>query len=408
LGQINSKSFSFLSPQNERDKISLKLSRMKKSLKKLDNPCIDIPAIQIIGTNGKGSITAFLESICSLANIKIGVTTSPHLLEITERIRVNQTQIKIQTFEYLLEDIQKEVSEFRLTPFELIICCALKYFESNNVELIILEAGLGGRLDATTAHNLRPIIAIGNIGLDHTEYLGNSIEKITQEKISVIKKDSFVVSCKQDHKVEKLINKRVESIGAKIFWVEPLSEDWELGLNGAFQKQNAAVAFKVANLLLRQGWHIKKEIIRKGLAKAKWSGRLEVINWKNKKVLVDSAHNPSAAAVLANERKNWLYQEKGIYWIIGVQKQKDIASIIEVLREPLDKIFLVPIQNQESWTLNDILKVPNFNIQNITEYKSLEDALHQLLNLGEWPEASPVLTGSIYLVAEFIKFSKIS
>ena len=273
MQNINAKNFNFLSLKNEREKINLDLTRMRQALLKLDNPCLNTPAIQIVGTNGKGSISAFLENILCLAKINIGVTTSPHLFEVSERIRVNQKQISTENFDILFKNIQTKLFEYKLTPFELIICCGLKYFELNNVDLLILEAGLGGRLDATTAHKLRPIIAFGNIGIDHTEYLGDSLEQITREKAAVIDKGSFVVSSEQNSIVRKIINDRVKEIGANITWVEPLNENWELGLKGNFQKQNAAVAFKVAQLLIEKGWSIKQDAIRKGLSLTKWPGR---------------------------------------------------------------------------------------------------------------------------------------
>ena len=198
LQNISSKNFNFLSLNNERKKINLDLTRMREALLLLDNPCQNTPAIQIVGTNGKGSISAFLENILSVAKINIGVTTSPHLFEVSERIRVNQKKISPEKFDALLRYIQTKLFECKLTPFELIICCGLKYFEINNVKLLILDAGLGGRLDATTAHKLRPIIAFGKIGIDHTEYLGDSLEKITKEKAAVIEKGSLVVSCEQN------------------------------------------------------------------------------------------------------------------------------------------------------------------------------------------------------------------
>jgi len=408
LQNFNINNFNSLSPKNEREKINLELTKIRKALKELDNPCINIPAIQIVGTNGKGSISAFLESILCCSKINIGVTTSPHLFDISERIRVNQIKIKKDNFKILLKNIQNKLLALNLSPFELIICCALKYFDQNNVDLLVLEAGLGGRLDATTAHKFRPIIALGNIGIDHTEYLGDSLEKITREKVAVIEKGSLVVSSHQKSIVKEIINERIKQVGAHIFWVESLTKDWELGLKGNFQKQNAAVAQKVANLLTERGLLISKKNIKEGLSKAKWPGRLEIVNWENKKILVDSAHNSSAAEVLAHERKSWDEEENGVYWIIGVQRQKNILMIIKKLIQSKDKVLLVPVPNQESWTLNEIAKLSEFNFDNIYEFKNFQEALQYLYKLDEWPKCIPVLTGSIFLVSEFLKFSKIN
>ena len=406
MQNISAKNFNILSLKNEREKINLDLNRMRQALFKLENPCHNIPAIQIVGTNGKGSISAFLENILCKAKINIGVTTSPHLFEVTERIRVNQIKISTKKFEILLKNVQAKLSEDKLTPFELIICCGLKYFELSNVDLLILEAGLGGRLDATTAHKLRPIIAFGNIGIDHTEYLGDSLEKITKEKAAVIDKGCFVVSSEQNAIVRTIVNDRVKKVGAHIKWVEPLNEDWELGLNGNFQKQNAAVALNVAHILVERGWNIKKKDMMMGLANTKWPGRLEIINFDCKKILVDSAHNASAAKTLSYERENWPNQAKGVYWIIGVQKQKNINLIIKNLIKSIDKVLLVPVPNQPSWSLSDISKISNINLDTFIEFGDFREALIFLKNLKEWPSCIPVLTGSIFLVSEFIKYSK--
>ncbi len=404
---LNIENFDLLSPKLERENIQLGLSRIKKALRDLNNPCKNIPAIQIVGTNGKGSITAFIENILYADKKNIGVTTSPHLLDICERIRVNKEKISKEEFERLFKKIKNNLSTHKLSPFEQIICCALNFFDSKKVDLLILEAGLGGRLDATTAHPLRPIIAIGNIGLDHKEYLGDSIEKIAKEKLAVIEKNAIVVTGRQNIKVEEIIKTRAKEVGAKIIWKEPLSSNYDLGLKGNFQKQNAAVAIGVIEELINFGFKIKECSISKGLKNTKWSGRLEIINCFNKKILIDSAHNYSAAKALSVERETWNYNQEGIYWILGVQIHKDIASIIKVLIQENDHILLVPIPNQASWTLKDLSKINGLNHLNINEFERVDLAFNYLLELKKWPKCNPVLTGSIFLVAEFIKFANI-
>ena len=237
--------FDFLSRDSEKENISLGINRIESALKKLGSPCKKTPAIQIIGTNGKGSIASFIERILFLSKINVGVTTSPHLLDITERIRVNTKTINHSVFQKIICSTKDKVEEYDLTPFELIICCGMQFFELKKVDLLILEAGLGGRLDATSAHEFRPIIAIGKIGFDHKEFLGETIEEITKEKVAVITKNACVVSCSQNEKVKKIINDKVAQVGAEIFWMEPLSKHWVIGLNGYFQKENATFHFRV-------------------------------------------------------------------------------------------------------------------------------------------------------------------
>ena len=406
MKHVNSDNFNLFSPSKERDSISLGLDKTKKVLQNLNEPCINVPAIHIVGTNGKGSISAFLESVLLTARINIGVTTSPHMLNICERIRVNKKQISKLELETLLKSIQNESQIFNLSPFELIICCALKFFESKKVDLLILEAGLGGRLDATTAFKLRPIIAFSSIGFDHKELLGESLEEITHEKVAVIEKGSTVISCKQTNIVEKIINQKVADMGAKIKWVKPLSEKFTLGLKGHFQRENAAVALGVINTLKESGWEINNEHIKDGFLKTSWRGRLEVVQWRSREFIIDSAHNPSAAKALARERKNWDYESEGIFWILGILERKDFASFIRNLVKPFDKILLVPIENQKSCRKKDIRKVNDLNSLEILEFDNLKFALEYLQNLKDWPSCNPVLTGSIYLVSEFIQLCK--
>ena len=405
MENITSNISQLISPKNERENIKLGLSRIKKVLHQLNNPCENIPAIQIVGTNGKGSITAFLENILFESNINSGVTTSPHLFDVTERIRVNKKNIDKNTFEIILKNVENSFSTFGLSPFEKIICCALKFFDEQKVDLILLEAGLGGRLDATTAHKIRPIIAIGNIGFDHKEYLGDSIEKITNEKIAVIQKDSIVVSGYQDIRVKDLIEKKVKEVGARIIWKESIPNNFELGLKGHFQKQNASIAIGVIEALKKLGYKIKEDSILKGLKKTTWHGRLEIIKYFNKKILVDCAHNYPAAKALSGERISWKNEEKGIYWILGVQRQKDMASILKVLIKKNDHLLLVPVPNQKSWKLKDLSDFQITNSIEIIEFGNFKFALNYLFELKNWPSSHPVLTGSIFLVAEFLKYT---
>ena len=405
MKNTNLKFFELISPKYERDNIKLGLSRIKKVLQELGSPCKNIPAIQIIGTNGKGSIAAYLESILFEAKKNFGVTTSPHLFDICERIRVNKKNINKVDFERMYRFIEKNFSTYELTPFEKIICCALNFFDNERVELLILEAGLGGRLDATTAHKSRPIIAIGNIGLDHKEFLGDTIEKIAKEKLAVIEKNSIVVSCNQNSLVENLINKKVEEVGAEIIWKGSISSSYQLGLKGIFQKQNASVAVGAIEALNKLDFKIKEKYIYEGLKNTTWKGRLEIINYLKKKILVDCAHNHPAAKALSNERSNWENEEKGIYWILGVQRQKDIYAILKTLLKKNDHLLLVPVPNQPSWQLNDLSQIKEIDFQKTIEFKTFELAIEYLFSLEKWPPNHPVLTGSIFLVAEFIKFA---
>ena len=400
---ITKSNFTFKVQSTEYRDMNLGKDRMALAINAMGYPCQNIPAIQIAGTNGKGSIAAFINSILSLVTIKTGVTTSPHLVDWDERICINQTKISKEEFSSLSLALSPIIDKYNLTTFETIIAIALKYFSSKEVELLLLEVGLGGRLDATTAHKYRPIIALGAIGLDHCEYLGNTLEKIAIEKASVITHKSRVITAEQNNIVRKVFRDTALRKKAVIHWVEPLPADWKLGLPGEIQHENAAVAKGVIESLKDIGWSISEEQIRKGLSNAKWPGRLQTKKWKGLPVIVDGAHNPHAARQLSIERDTWPDQESGVFWILGIQKQKDILNILKNLIREKDLTWIVPIPGQQSWSKDQILSVcPSYRNQ-IKEALNVEEVLSILRERDEWPSPIPIITGSLYLIGDLFK-----
>ncbi len=380
---------------NSRDNIDLNLHRIEKTLNLINNPCKNIPAIQIIGTNGKGSIASFLESCVIEKSLKVGCTTSPHIFDWCERIRVEGKKITKKEFETRIHNIQTKSKD--LTLFELVIACALDYFEHKKVELIILEAGLGGRLDATTAHSYRPVIGIGSIDLDHCEYLGNSIEEITYEKGATISPGCIVVSSIQKKKVEIILEEIAYKNNAKIKWVKPLSPNWELGIPGAIQRNNAAVAKGILEELVKFGWKFEEKDIINGLKNASWPARLQKISWQGKPLLLDGAHNPGAAEILAKERSLWDGNNKGVNWIIGIQSHKNGPAIIKLLIKENDFAWIIPVKNHKSWTKAKLLKACPGLANRLHESNSAEEVLEKFLLLKKWPNPCPVITGSLYI-----------
>ena len=400
---ITKSNITFKTQSTEHRDMNLGIDRMAQAINAMGDPCQNIPAIQIAGTNGKGSIAAFINSILSLVTIKTGVSTSPHLVDWNERICINQTKISKEEFSSLRQALRPIIDKYNLTPFESIIAIALKYFSTKEVELLLLEVGLGGRLDATTAHRNRPIIALGAIDLDHCEYLGNSLEKIAIEKASVITPKSTVISAEQNDIVKKVFRDMAIRQESVIHWVEPLPANWELGLSGAIQHENAAVAKGVIESLKNIGWSISEEQIRKGLLNAKWPGRLQTMKWKGLPVLVDGAHNPHAAKQLSIERDTWPDQESGVFWILGIQKQKDILNILKNLIREKDYAWIVPIPGQKSWSKDQILSFYPSNKNQIKEAFNVEEVLFKLKGLEKWPTPKPIVTGSLHLIGDLFQ-----
>ena len=383
--------------------MKLGIDRMTLAINAMGDPCKEIPAIHIAGTNGKGSIAAFINSVLSLVNIKTGVTTSPHLVDWIERICINKTPISKKEFQSLNLSLFPIAKKYNLTPFECVVAIALKYFTLREVELLILEVGLGGRLDATTAHKYRPIIAFGAIGLDHCEYLGDSLEKVAIEKAAIITSKSTVVTASQHHIVKRVFEETAKRKEAVIHWVDPLPEDWNLGLSGAIQKENAAVAKGVIESLKKIGWSISKKQIREGFSLAKWPGRLQTTKWRGLPIIVDGAHNPQAANQLSVERNAWTNQESGVIWILGIQIRKDIAGILRKLIKIKDLVWIVPVPNQQSWSKDQILSLcPEYKDQ-IKEALCVEEILSTLKKRDKWPTPPPIISGSLFLIGDLFQ-----
>ena len=400
---IAQSNFIFESKSKEFKNMNLGIDRMSLAINAMGDPCIEIPAIHIAGTNGKGSIAAFINSVLSYVNIKTGVTTSPHLVDWVERICINKTPIPKEEFQSLSLSLSPIAKKFSLTPFECLIAIALKYFTLREVELLILEVGLGGRLDATTAHQNRPIIAFGAIGLDHCEHLGNSLEKVAIEKAAVITTKSTVITATQHNIVKRVFEETAKRKQAVIHWVEPIPSDWELGLSGAIQKENAAVAKGVIESLKKFGWNISEEQLREGLSLAKWPGRLQTSLWEGMPIVVDGAHNPHAARQLSIERDKWSDEESGVIWILGIQKRKDIIGILHKLIREKDSAWIVPVPGQKSWSKDQILNFcPEFKDQ-IKEALNVEEILSALKKQPRWPSPPPVISGSLYLIGDLFQ-----
>ena len=394
--------FSDLIPRFDLRGMDLQLDRMHQAMHALGSPCADIPAIQIAGTNGKGSIASFLSAALQQAGINCGVTTSPHLVSWCERIVVQGTPITPQRLRQLLEAQQQITQDCQLTPFEQLLAAAFAHFQSNAVDLLVLEVGLGGRLDATTAHRYRPVIALASIGLDHCEHLGTSLNAIASEKAAVISAGATVISASQPDAVQTVLEQTCREANADLRWVEPLDRSWDLGLAGDLQRTNAAVARGALQALHPLGWSINDQTMRQGFAQAQWNGRLQTVVWQGHPLLMDGAHNPPAAQQLALERHRWSGQAQGQTWILGIQAHKQALEMIEHLLLPVDRAWIVPVPGHRSWSRSSLVEaVPRWREQ-LKQADSAVMALEAIQGTGSWPQPMPVLAGSLYLIGDLL------
>ena len=382
--------------------VDLGLERLQAALAELGHPERRFAAIQVAGTNGKGSISTMLHAIAGAAGIRCGLYTSPHLLSWCERIRLPESLISEGALQRLLRNLQPLALRHDLTPFELVTAAAMQAFAEAGVELAVLEVGLGGRLDATTVHPDRQVLAFASIGLDHTEHLGPTIAAIAAEKAGVLHPGASAVSGPQTEEAAQVLRQLAARQGCALRWVEPLAPADQggpvLGLRGDLQRSNAAVASAAAEALADRGWPITPAAIAEGLRQARWPGRLELRRFQGQPLLVDGAHNPPAAEALRRELDQRTHEEPlARRWLIGIQRHKDAPSLLRTLLREGDAVRVVALpQEHSSWSAGDLEAATGFQLE--TGAPELASNLAWLVD----SPALPVACGSLYLVAELL------
>ena len=356
------------------------------------------------GTNGKGSICTLLEAGLKAAGIRCGLYTSPHLVSWTERIRIDSSPIAAPELRRILETLQPFGLEFDLTPFELITAAAFVAYAEAGVELAVLEVGLGGRLDATTCHPQRPLIGFASIGLDHAEVLGSTAAAIAAEKAGVLEPGCRAFSARQSPEVTVVLEAEAERRGAELTWVEPLDpEAWSLGLAGAVQHSNGAVALALLQALAGEDWPIREAAIRDGFAAARWPGRLQPWQWEGRCLLLDGAHNLPAAERLraeldANPEHHGLAAGPR-HWVIGILANKQGPEMLKALLAPGDRAWLVPVPEHASWSRAALVDAQPALGQQLEEAPDLETGLQAATAAAS---GTVVVAGSLYLLGALL------
>ncbi len=373
--------------------IDLSLDRVFFLLEKLGNPQNQIPIIHVAGTNGKGSVCAFLSSILQAANYRVGRYTSPHLVDWRERICINQNWIDT---DHLAEALQRviEVINDRYVPtqFELLTCAMWWYFAQIKVDIAVIETGLGGRLDATNVCD-RPLISIiTSISRDHWQRLGDSLSLIAGEKAGIIKPKCPLVIGKLPPAARSVILERARLLQSPVIEVlEGVSQT--LPLLGEHQKLNCAIATRAIGLM--QGWHISQAHIDRGIAQTQWEGRLEWSHYKGAKILLDGAHNLAGAEVL-RQYVDQIFPNTTLAWMIGILETKDYVGMVNTLLRSGDWLFPVAIRGHQSVSPQTLINSTKVPIQ--TQIcGSLTESLDRAVAL----EIPVLLCGSLYLIGEF-------
>ncbi|MEH1870494.1 bifunctional folylpolyglutamate synthase/dihydrofolate synthase [Nostoc sp.] len=407
--------------------VHLGLDRILNLLANLGNPHHQVPVIHVAGTNGKGSVCAYLSSVLTEAGYRTGRYTSPHLVDWTERICLNEQPISSEELSQLFQQVQAVIrpEEESATQFEVITAAAWLYFAQQEVDVAVVEVGLGGRLDATNVC-LEPLVTIiTSISREHWQQLGPTIADIAREKAGILKRGCAVVVGALPPEAEKVVRSRALELQCPIFtpqrarqiatgWAEYETIQnsklikYPLPLAGQIQLANSALAIAALEILQQAGWQISEEAISNGMAKTKWPGRMQWTTWNNHKLLLDGAHNTAAAQVLRQYVDSLdAVNPKPVNWVMGMFSDKDHADIFTALLRPGDRLYLVPIRI-ESWpgrTSADLDYLANlaYNIcPQLSDRQIHPDLFTALEAATSTTENLIVLCGSLYLVGDFL------
>ena len=369
--------------------INLGLERIEKLLEILDNPQDKLRCIQVAGTNGKGSVCTMLSSILCEAGYKTGLYTSPHIFDYTERIKINNIDISKETFAKYYSLIISAAKDNNINPteFEILTAMMFKYFADNDVDIAVIETGLGGRFDATNVLKTNLCAIITHIDLDHTDRLGDTKDKIAFEKAGIIKKDSIVITSEG----YEAIKDRADELNALFVLTSPFvqQEFFEaLSLKGVHQRENLALVLSAIQTLFK---NIDEKTIISALKKVKNPCRFQYIKEKN--LIIDGAHNPNCFEALITNLDTYFPNTKRNY-VFGCLNTKDYKKMLSYIEadENLNKLYIYQFNNPNS--------VSYETIKSILDIKS--EQINSLKDIVSDKEILTVICGSFYMINELI------
>jgi len=398
--------------------VNLGLARIKKLLVNLDNPQNKVPIIHVAGTNGKGSVCAYLSAILTTAGYRVGRYTSPHLVDWTERIYLNEQPIEASCFIDILQQVSTQANLVAETPtqFEVITAAAWLYFAQSKVDIAVMEVGLGGRLDATNVCD-RPLVSvIVSISREHWQRLGPTIADITREKAGVLKANCPAVIGKLPTEAIAVVEQKIKQLNCPTVWIEPAVAlnkqpgnwakyqdiEYSLPLLGNIQLHNSAIAIATCQILQETGWNIPKTAIAQGMAKTQWPGRVQWTRWRDRDLLIDGAHNTASAIALRNYLDT--LNKTRVIFIMGMLSTKDHQDIFQALLRPNDQLHLVPVPDHSSANPQELAALAQQSCPNLSQCQTYEELFLALENIWHQPANSEdlvVFCGSLYLIGYF-------
>ncbi len=353
-------------------------------------PAHSVTVIHVAGTNGKGSTCAMIDSIARACGKRCGLFTSPHLMDYRERIKVSGHEIPEEACTMMLGELREVCEQMETHPtfFEITLVLAMRWFKKCHCEMIVLETGMGGRLDATTAVPA-DICVITPIGLDHMQWLGDTLEKIAIEKAGIFVCGKPIVSAPQEPCVMHVLEKEANEVRAPIEFIDGPLLGYPMALVGEHQKWNAALAL---GALHRAGLALSTDSVRYGLSNVTWPGRFEVIR---PGIVLDGAHNPQSAQILA---QTWraCYPGKKATLVFSAVGGKDIEGILAELTPLAAKIFLCPIDTPRAVPVSELATFLKANGPPHEVFADFQSAFSAAIK-----DDTPLLVaGSLFLVGE--------
>lgn len=381
----------------------------------LDSPHRKFPSVLIAGTNGKGSVARMLHSICYAAGMRTGLYTSPHLVRIEERIQVDGSFISRDDFARSFSEIVRAARTRALNPtfFELLTCTAFAYFAQMKVELAVLEVGMGGRLDSTNV--VDPLLSILTpIGIDHKNFLGDTLGQIAREKAGIMRESKLTLSAHQTSEVAGHLLQMASQKDAHLEFLDsekisvrnstgrrPAFQfrefDIQLGIPGKVQVQNACLSIEAAHALRRQGLPISDTAILDALTTLQLPAVLQILR-EDPILVVDGGHNRGAAVALSDFVERFTPPPRTL--VFGIMKDKEIAEVMACLRPLFDRIHLTRVDSNRAASIDELTAICPEGIPS----PELSVVFEKVVARAE----TAIIAGSFYLAGEFLKFLEAS
>jgi len=375
------------------------LERTQELLEKIGNPEKKLKFVHIAGTNGKGSTAAMTASILRKAGYRTGLYTSPYIYRFHERMQIDGVEISDEDLVEVTEFVKPYAQSMEQTPteFELVCCIAFEYFMRKQCDIVVLEVGMGGEMDATNVIETPEVAVITNIGLDHTEVLGDTLEKIAETKAGIFKENGRAVIYRGTESVEAVFERickeknnslkkaDFETLAGKSSSLEGQvfdcgdRKDLFLPLLGAHQLNNAAVVLSVADTLIENGWKITEENIREGLRDVKWPGRFDIVG-RDPLFIIDGGHNPQCLEALVKNITEYL-SDKRVIALTGVLADKDYADMYRPIMPMIEQFVCVTPPNPRRLTADKLAEYLEAAGAKATPCETIEDGVKKAIEL---------------------------